>query len=370
MNHSIALENDVTRTDLEMADGRTIRYYDQGATARSAVDKREAEVPAGIGELRHDALLDEWVAVASHRQHRIFLPPKELCPLCPTKSDLLTEIPDSTYQVAVFDNRSPSLNTAKGGWSLPEFDGVQTPVPDAVGKCEVVAYTDSHEGSLGELDLARHLLILTALRDRTSEISKLPNIVQVFPFENRGEEVGVTLDHPHGQIYAYSYLTPRTRQMLGVASNHLKKTGRVLLDDIVLREIKDEIRIVTANEHWLAFVPFASRFPFEIHVAPKQSVADLTELSLAQCAAYPEIAKEVLLRLDGVFGMKMAYMAGWHQAPVSIGRDALRLHWQITSVRRAPGKLKYFSGSESMMGAFIQDVPPEQAALQLREVKL
>ena len=124
------------------------------------------------------------------------------------------------------------------------------------------------------------------------------------------------------------------------------------------------------NEYWVAYVPYAARYPFEIHLAPLHPVADFAQLSLAQCDAYPAIALEVMKRLDGVFGISMAYIAAWHQAPVREGRDLLRLHWQITSVRRAPGKLKYLAGSESAMGAFIMDVTPEQSAAQLREVQL
>jgi UDPglucose--hexose-1-phosphate uridylyltransferase len=120
----------------------------------------------------------------------------------------------------------------------------------------------------------------------------------------------------------------------------------------------------------VAYVPYAARYPYEIHVAPLSPVADLTELSAEQCDAFPAIALEVTKRLDGVYGVHMAYIAAWHQAPVREGRDLLRLHWQITSVRRAPGKLKYLAGSESAMGAFIMDVTPEQSAAQLREVKL
>jgi UDPglucose--hexose-1-phosphate uridylyltransferase len=211
---------------------------------------------------------------------------------------------------------------------------------------------------------------LEAWRDRTCELSEHDFVQQVFPFENRGEEIGVTLMHPHGQIYAYSYLPPKTEKMLLAARQYFEKTGRVLFDDLVAREIQDEIRIVAKNDHWIAFVPFASRYPFEIHVAPLVPVADLTELSPQACDAFPEIAIEVLQRLDGVFEIPMAYIAAWHQAPVREGRDLLRLHWQITSVRRAPGKLKYLAGSESAMGAFIMDMLPEQSAGQLRDVVL
>jgi UDPglucose--hexose-1-phosphate uridylyltransferase len=117
-------------------------------------------------------------------------------------------------------------------------------------------------------------------------------------------------------------------------------------------------------------VPYAARYPFEIHIAPLNPVADLTGLTDEDCEAFPAIALEVAQRLDGVFGIEMAYIAAWHQAPVRVGRDVLRLHLQITSVRRAPGKLKYLAGSESAMGAFIMDMRPEQSAGQLREVIL
>ena len=158
--------------------------------------------------------------------------------------------------------------------------------------------------------------------------------------------------------------------MLDVAQAHLKKTGRVLMDDIVARELKDEVRIVAQNSEWVAYVPYACRYPFEIHVAPRRSVPDLAELDDAAADAFPEIAKEVMQRLDGVFGIQMAYIGAWHQAPVRTGREALRVHWQITSVRRAPGKLKYLAGSESAMNAFVMDMKPEQSAGQLRDVNL
>ena len=364
------LSDGAIRTDLPMNDGRTIRYYDSAKVSRIAIDRRSKEDPAGIGQMRLDPLLNEWVAIAAHRQDRAFLPPKELCPLCPTTGDLLTEIPDSQFSVVVFDNKNPSLNAPKDDWILPELNGTQTPITQGVGKCEVVVFTDQHDGNFGSLTHEHITLVMAAWRDRTREISTLPNIVQVFPFENRGEEVGVTIHHPHGQIYAYSYLTPRTEKMLRVATDHRQKTGRVLMDDIVARELKDGVRVISHNQHWVAYVPFAARYPFEMHVAPKVSVADLTELSQDQADAFPEVAHEVLTRLDGLFAVPMPYMAAWHQAPVKIGRDVLRLHWQITPIQRAPGKLKYLAGSESAMGAFIMDMEPEQTADQLKAVRI
>lgn len=363
--------NGVIRTDRAMSDGRTIRYYDSKPVKREAVDQRPQEEQPGIGELRFDSLVNEWVAISAHRQNRVFLPPKELCPLCPTiSSELLTEIPEAEYEVVVFDNKSPSLRPPIGDSALPDYAGPETDMGKAIGKCEVIVFNSDHGQSFAQLTNAQVRTLLEAWRDRTAELSKESFIRHIAPFENRGEEIGVTLHHPHGQIYAYSYLPPRVEKMLSAAERYQKEFGKNLFDESLKRELNDKSRIIAKNEHWVAFVPYAARYPFEIHLAPLAHVADLTELSTEQCDAYPEIALEVMRRLDGVFGISMAYIAAWHQAPVREGRDLLRLHWQITSVRRAPGKLKYLAGSESAMGAFIMDVTPEQSAEQLRAVKL
>ncbi len=352
----------VKRTELQMFDGRQIFYYDSAPVERNAIDLRPFEPRPLPGDMRQDVLTGEWIAIASHRQTRAFLPPKEFCPLCPTKTDFGTEVADSDFEVVVFENRSPSF-------SAPSAEQAPETIP-ALGRCEVVVFSDHHEGSFGSLDLVHMRTVLAAWIDRTREISKLPYVEQIFVFENRGEEVGVTLNHPHGQIYSYPFITPRTMKMLQVAQTHLDETGIPLLTSIIKREISDQVRIIAQNEHWVAYVPYAARYPYEIHVAPKVFVPDFAELSNDVADAFPEIAREVLLRLDGVFGIPMAYIAAWHQAPVRAGRDALGLHWQITSVRRAPGKLKYLAGSEAAMGAFIMDVKPEQSAEQLRNVQL
>ena len=352
----------IKRTELQMFDNRQIFYYDREPILRNANDKRPFERRPLPGEMREDILTGEWIAIAAHRQGRAFLPPKEFCPLCPTKNDFGTEIADSSFEVVVFENRSPSFSAPSD--QLPE-EFIQ-----ASGRCEVVVFSDQHEGSFGSLELAQMRTVLAAWIDRTREISQLPYVEQVFIFENRGEEVGVTLNHPHGQIYSYPFITPRTTKMLQVAQNHFNKIKVPLITSVIEREIHDQIRIVAQNEHWIAYVPFAARYPFEIHVAPRVFVPDLAVLSDQVADSFPEIAKEVLMRLDGVFGIPMAYVAAWHQAPVRTGRDVLGLHWQVTSVRRAPGKLKYLAGSESAMGAFIMDMKPEQSAEQLRKVQL
>jgi UDPglucose--hexose-1-phosphate uridylyltransferase len=204
---------------------------------------------------------------------------------------------------------------------------------------------------------------MEAWADRTAELSSLPGVEQVFCFENRGAEIGITLSHPHGQIYAYPYVTPRTRQMLGVAARH---QGGNLFADVLAAERRGP-RVVASNEHWTAFVPAAARYPFEVHIYPHRQVPDIPALSPAERDTFGPLYIDVLRRLDGLFGVAMPYISAWHQAPVSYRRDLAYLHLQLFSIRRAPNKLKYLAGSESAMGAFINDVLPEEAARMLRE---
>ncbi|MBM3656248.1 MAG: galactose-1-phosphate uridylyltransferase [Actinobacteria bacterium] len=360
----------VIRSDATLMDGRVIRYYDTKGQSRTAVDQRGAEEQPVIGEMRLDPLNNEWVVIADHRQGRVFLPPKESNPLAPSRPGALTEIPESDYEVVVFDNRSPALAAPASGFRVIGHPDFSSPAIASAGKCEVICFTSDYEASFKDLSHRQIRTVLEAWRDRTAELSKLLYIEYVAAFENRGEEVGVTLNHPHGQIYAYSYLPPRTEKMLEVARAHKDKTGNILLDDILSRELSDKARIVTENDEWVAYVPYAARYPFEIHLAPRRSVPDFLALDESTSDAFAPIAKEVLLRLDSVFGVRMPYIASWHQAPTRTGRDLLRLHWQIASVRRAPGKLKYLAGSESAFGAFMMDLRPEQSAQQLRDVAL
>lgn len=363
----------VVRSDRQLADGRGIHYYDTRGQSRSAVDRRPAEDLSPIGELRHNALLDDWVAVAAHRQTRTFMPPKELCPLCPTAptADVaLTEIPEADYEVVVFDNRFPSLTRPAAGFELPELTGLQTDSIEAAGKCEVVCFSPDHNGSFRQLTASQVRVVLEAWKDRTHELLRLPDVVHVFPFENRGVEIGVTLPHPHGQIYGYSYLPLTTKTMLQAAVEYRQRNHRHLLDDVVARELAEGTRLVAENAEWIAFVPYAARYPYEIHLTPRRSAMRLPDLDESASAGFADVYLEALRRLDGVFGVEMPYIPAWHQAPLADGADALRLHLQITSIRRSPDKIKYLAGSESAMGAFISDVTPEQAAAQLQAVQL
>ncbi|MFG1775424.1 galactose-1-phosphate uridylyltransferase [Micromonospora sp. NPDC049048] len=354
------------RTAITLADGRELIYFDERDDAvRDQPDRRELPPPTPASQLRLDPLTDEWVAVAVHRQGRIFLPPADQCPLCPSTDGRQSEIPAPDYDVAVFENRFPAFS-GRVADEPAEITGF-TPVRPGRGRCEVVCFTDDHHASFATLPPRRVRTVLDALADRTSALARLPGVEQVFCFENRGVEIGVTLHHPHGQIYAYPFVTSRTRALLAAARRHADRTGgRNLYADVLAAERAAGDRVVASNQHWTAYVPAASRWPFEVHVAPHRPVPDVPALDDAERDAFGPLYLDLLRRFDGLFDAPMPYIAAWHQAPVRVDRELSHLHLQLFSIRRAKDKLKYLAGSESAMGVFISDVAPERAAELLR----
>ena len=163
-------------------------------------------------------------------------------------------------------------------------------------------------------------MVMDVWADRTATLSSLPGVEQVFPFENRGTEIGVTLHHPHGQIYAYPFLPPRVVRQIETARSHVEATGHLLCCEIVANESAD-VRVVTATDHWVAFVPFAARWPFEVHFYPRRHVADLTELTSVERDEFAVLYPDVLRRFDALFDSPMPYVSAWHQAPVNAGRE-------------------------------------------------
>lgn len=354
------------KTAARLADGREIIFYDEEPRERVVHDARHITSSAAPSELRFDPILDEWVAVASNRQNRTHLPSTHECPLCPTRGENLSEIPAESYDVAVFENRFPSF---KGESAAPsaEVPGLFDRKPGA-GRCEVVCFTPDHHASFAALTPQRARVVIDAWADRTTELGKIPAVEQVFCFENRGEAIGVTLHHPHGQIYGYPFVTPRSRRMLASARRHSERTSRNLFADVLANERADGTRIVAKSDYWTAFVPAAARWPIEVHVYPNRQVPDLPALTGAERDDFAVLYLDLLARFDRLFDNPLPYIAAWHQAPVRTGRELSYLHLQLFSIQRAAAKLKYLAGSESGMGVFVNDVPPESTAAKLREV--
>lgn len=357
-----------------LADGRALIYFDDADTqlpAERALDERELAPRPATAEMRQDPLTGEWVSIAAARQHRVVLPPAELDPLSPQSPGNPSEIP-SRYDVAVFENRSPSFGPelapagfAEAGGAAAALDetrrvGLERRLP-SFGRCEVVCFSPEHEGSFGTQTVSRARTVIEAWAQRTAALSALPGVQQVFPFENRGREIGVTLGHPHGQIYSYPYVTPRTERLLASIDAY----GPTLFADLLERE-RSGPRLVLEGEHWSAFVPFAARWPIEVHLLPHRHVADLAETTLDERDELAVLYRRLLRGVDALYDTPTPYIAAWHQAPVHTRRDEVRLMLQLTSPRRGADKLKYLAGSEAAMGAWIGDVPPETQAEALR----
>ena len=289
--------------------------------------------------------------MAPWRQDRTYHPVAAECPLCPTRpGQPETEIPEPDYHIAVFENRFPS------------YTGDQ-------GRCEVVCYTPDHDSSLGAQPLEQIRDLVDVWQDRLAELSRLAGVRYVFIFENRGEVIGVTLSHPHGQIYAYPFLPPVPQRELRASARHWRKTGRCLYCDLLAGELGGERRVVE-NQHWLAFVPAFARWPYEVHLAPREHRGSLLELTEAEADAFAAALKELLQRYDALFSFPLPYVMAMHQRPPGRGHRHAHLHVEFYPPNRSADKLKYLAGSELGAGAFILDARAEDTAKRLRELAI
>jgi UDPglucose--hexose-1-phosphate uridylyltransferase len=359
----------IIKREYRLADGRELIYFDDADTTLSPDRKPDARLldprPA-TARMRQDPLTGEWISIAAARQNRVFLPPADQDPLAPATEANPSEIPD-LYDVAVFENRSPSFGPDLEGDGAPlGLDDLTTVGLErertSVGRCEVVCFSPEHEGSFGSQSESRARTVIEAWADRTAVLSALPGIQQVFPFENRGEAIGVTLHHPHGQIYAYPYVTPRTTRLV----ESIDRFGPDLFERILESERASE-RVVLSGEHWTAYVPFAARWPIEVHMLPHRHIPDFAATNDEERDELAGLYRTLLRGIDAIYETPTPYIAAWHQAPVRLKREEIRLMLQITSPRRAENKLKYLAGSEAAMGAWIGDVTPENTARLVRD---
>jgi UDPglucose--hexose-1-phosphate uridylyltransferase len=351
----------------ELFDGRQIHYFDDADSTlpnTRKADLREAASRPPLAELKHDPLTGEWIAVAAHRHTRAFLPPSHECPLCPTTDSYLSEVPDN-FDVAVFENKNPAFGALPDGSTVPVLESSNEirfgETKPAVGRCEVVVFSSEHSGSLAQMPTSRVHTVLQALAQRTEELQGLNGVKQVFPFENRGEEIGVTLHHPHGQIYCYPYVTPKTKKLLESIKSH---SGEFFQD--LLEFEQGSNRVLIKSESFTAYVPFAARWPMEAHLLPNRHIRNHTELKDDERLELADVYSKLLRSFELAYETPSPYIAAWHQAPLVPGGEQARLQLQITSPRRGADKLKYLAGSESAMGAFIADIPAEDIAAQLR----
>lgn len=355
---------ETSRATTILVDGRELHYFDSvPGVDRSARDERDSDEPAGSTEVRWDPLFEDYAVIAAHRQSRIYKPVRSDCPLCPSRDGRHTEIPAADYEVAVFQNRFPAFASQVAELSVDD----RFPQLAAAGRCEVVSFTSEHGSCFAELSERQARTVIDAWADRTSELGRQDLIKYVMCFENRGEDVGVTLSHPHGQIYGYPFVPPRFARAAAVAERHAEETGRCLQCDQLDAELANGSRVVRRTEHWVAYVPFAARWPYEVRIAPLRHTVDLPSLDRDQRRDLAALYLDVLRRFDGLFDAPAPYIAAWLQAPADRPWPSWHLAAEVFTLRRAASRLKYLAGAESVAATWINDISPETAARRLVE---
>jgi UDPglucose--hexose-1-phosphate uridylyltransferase len=356
------------RVELTKTDGRRLVLYGRQPFAVNgpARSPRPAGTPPNP-HLRWHPLRGSWVAYAAHRQDRTFMPPPEYNPLLPSDGGTVpTELPTGGYDVAVFDNLFPTL--APGAHDPPSLFVETLP---ASGRCEVVVFTQDPQSSLGRLPLEHIELLLEVWADRTDRLGAEPHVEYVLPFENRGVEVGVTLHHPHGQIYAYPFVPPVPRRAAELETAHWRDTGSSLLESMIAKELAEGARVLYAGPHAVAFVPVCAQYPYEVWVAPRSAVPYFSALHREQRTDLAKALKVTLLKYDALWQRPLPYLMAWYQAPTD-GRahPEAHLHAELYPPYRTRDKLKYLAGTEIAAGMFASDALPEDKARELQAVAI
>jgi UDPglucose--hexose-1-phosphate uridylyltransferase len=353
---------------LSKPDGRSITLYSSRPIGAGIVAPSPFAQPQGANpHLRWHALRGEWVAYAAYRQDRTYQPPPQYNPLAVTRDVAApTELPAGDYEIAVFDNRFPAL-------ALDAHDAPALCVPSApaTGHCEVLVFSQDPAGALCTQSLARIALLFEVWAERTACAAATGLVRYVMPFENRGAEMGVTLHHPHGQIYSYPLVPPVPARMLAQEQAYFEQHGANLLVEFARAELAAQERVLYAGEHAAAFVPACARYPYETWVMPRAPVAGFAALSPEQRLDLARALKTVLLKYERLWERPFPYLMTWYQGPTDgVLHPQTQLHAELLPPYRSRERLKYLAGTELGAGLFAMDVLPETSARQLQQVQV
>ena len=314
-----------------------------------------------MAELRYNPLIKDWVMIASHRQNRPQMP-KDWCPFCPGSG----KVPEH-FTVYEYDNDFPALSQ-----NPPVPDDVATELyktKEAYGKCEVILYSPEHTVTLPELSVEHIRELVDLWTSRFEELRKDERIKYIFIFENRGDVVGVTMPHPHGQIYGYSYIPKKLELELASCKEYKEEKGECLICDIVKNEKEFGKRVIIENEDFITFLPFFADYPYGVYVSAKGHVQNLTQFSDRQKDNLAKILKETAGTLDSLFDYTFPYMMCMHQDPVN-GEDAseyYHFHIEFYPPMRSADKQKFNASSETGAWASCNPTAPEEMAEQLKK---
>lgn len=317
-----------------------------------------------MNELRYNPFLDTYTIVAAHRQNRPHLP-KDYCPFCPS----FGQVPH--YQdVYLYPNDFPalSLNPQPVQNDHPFF--LSKP---AYGACEVILYNPNHDLRFSQLSLQNILKILQLWKERFLHYQKDPRIQYIFPFENNGEEVGVTLHHPHGQLYAYSWIPAKILTELHNARNFWLNHNKNLLQELIQHELHAQERMLCQNHYFIAFLPFFTDYPYGVYVADKEVQPHIGLFCEEKLNALAEILKNITQAFDKVFDRPFPYMMCVHQCPVNNEQFAdchryYGFHIEFYPPLRERDKIKWYASSEMGAGAATNTCLVEQTAYSLRNI--
>ena len=342
----------VHRRRYEKRDGRELFLYGYEPHTLPPLLEEGFDVAKG-GELRWHPMRREWNVYASHRQNRTYKPSATDNPLAPSRPNgPPTEIPFENFELAIFENKFAGFHL--DAETPPAVQGVKK--ERATGRCEVVVYTPNAEGSLATIGQEKRRLLIAAWNDRYAELYDA-GCAYVLPFESRGDEVGVTLHHPHGQIYGFP-LVPAPQRNASLAFSE----GYDLAADIKQFEATYE---VTNAGRLSAFCPPFARFPFETWIAPTARQPGPWTFSEEELDGFAHLLGEITRRYDEYFQRPTAYMLGLHAAPRG---EEEKFHFtaQFYPILRAPGRVKYLASVEQHSSVMTVDVMPEQATEILR----
>jgi UDPglucose--hexose-1-phosphate uridylyltransferase len=311
-----------------------------------------------VSELRWHPFLGEWVGVAAARQNRPQLP-KDWCPFCPGSG----HVPDH-YDVLLYPNDFAAFNQQSGPFSPETGPYKET---GAKGYCDVVIYHPDHTLLPSQLHADHWRKIIDLWASRTEELQKDPDVVQVFIFENTGEAIGVTMPHPHGQIYSFPFVPPLLQREYDNARAHHQRTGECLYCFVLSVERDARQRWVAENDHFFAFVPYWQRFPAEIQIYSKRHVESLCDLSGVEKNSLSEIIRTVRLKYDNLYGFQLPLMMIVRQRPAKGDYAFFHLHIELLPLQRSATKLKYLAGVETGSGTFLNDTVADQRAADLRD---
>jgi UDPglucose--hexose-1-phosphate uridylyltransferase len=243
------------------------------------------------------------------------------------------------------------------------------PVEPGIGICEVVLYSSEHDSTLALQPISQFEKLIRVWSDRFEELSKHDFANYIFIFENRGTQIGVTLTHPHGQIYAYPFIPPVVARELANSKQYNEEKGSCLVCDIRKKEVEDGRRVVASSDTWTAYIPFFARWPYEVHITPSRHLQSLPELNDLEISGLAEVMKKVLMAYDKLFDVPMPYLMVMHPKPSDgVDYDHYHFHIELYPFLRSANKLKYLAGSETGAGMFINDTLPEEKAEDLRKI--